>query len=949
MKNLMGKPFFAGSIFVIALAALTSMSPVSADPDAWTWTDKGGELPRRDGIRLMMAAERQSSWLLSDGSSLLRFDGTSMSDLTQEARDRGMRSIRLLSSDGRSWLVWNKNVDDSRGQLWLRDGSSWTDLTNVLPSSVDALHAEGRSGQWMLRAASRGTSRAIFLSGTNAIPSDLALPLDASTRDAGCVKESSGSTLCTGLNRAVSVNGVWYWIGGPSEARAANGISPELTSMRIWRLSGTDFVTVKNIPAAKFVSGIWSTDAGLLLATSESPMYPMSADRLWFWNGVSWRELSPQAKALGLLPADAPKLKVAYGGASWMIVSDNKLFRFDGTYLQSKGVARMSVDALSGGDGFVLTGTDANGMATLFKINDQIVDASVTSNTATANASTIASMLSGTDLRVEGIPSDAIIGEGRGFTFRANAADASNIDRIEIFVNGARIRICKGGTCEFTQTYWALLQAERKVVFQAKAWNGLGVATDSRIITLVVKQGSTAGLAPATTGSASVGLSQDFGTGMAFASWTDPAGNTLPAGSIGQYIVAGQDKLDGLASIEVWVNGTIVKTCAAGYVKSEFRCEVPLVAADYPAGTDVFMNARLADAKGNILWVPGTTLTRPVPTVIGANVPVSSSGISPLTSDIVATPIFASRLSIDPNSKDIRRGTTLTVIAKSQNNIVGLQRVEMMYGGQIRNLCRYGVAMGETTCELTIDTSTFAENTSFSFVARAIDTEGRETWSNGETVTVRGATWSPTPTVTASDATGFSQWSWLTPEVAELDSVQEATYSVGAWSPQGVKAIEIVANGSIKKTCTFASGTASRECAFILRPSDWNHGESVVVNARIRDFSGNVIWSAPKSVLMTRGWWEPVNRPGSYVNVSASRNDGYKAGETVSFTLMGWSPNGTERLELLVDGKIMASCPSDVCKWTSAPLTAEHIEFQARLIDRSGKQAWSGLYGLKQQ
>jgi hypothetical protein len=949
MKNIFHKPFFIGSAMIVALAALTSIAPVSADLDAWTWSDKSVELPIRDDIRFTSMASRQGAWLLSDGNSLLRFDGSKVTDLTQQARDRGLRSIKLIASDNRNWLVWNKSANDVRGQLWLHDDSTWTDISSVLPPSVETLEATGYAGSWMLRASSRGTSRSIFLSSVNAAPSDLVLPINASALAPGCIKESSGSTLCTGVNRAMSAGGVWFLIGGATEARSANGITPERTSMKLWRLSGTEFIAVKNVPAAKFVSNIWQTEAGVMVATSESPMSPRLADRLWIFNGYSWRELSPQAKALGLLPADVTNMKVAYGGTSWMIISGNTLYRYDGTTIRSKGDARVTVNALAGGNGFTLTGMDANGLASLFAISDRVID-EPKDTTPVANAAAIASLLSGTDLRVDGIPSDAIVGEGRGFTFRASAEDAAGIDRIEVYVNGARIRICEGNACEFTQTYWAMLQAERKVIFQAKAWNKLGVATDSRIITLVVKQNSTAGLNPVSTGSVSVGLSKDFGTGMAFAAWTDPAGSILSSGNTASYFVAGQDKLDGLAFVEVWVNGTIVQTCAAGNTKNEFRCETKLSASDYPNGTDVFMNARLEDSKGNSLWVPGTTLTRPAQTVIvtGADSPSSdTSDISPLTSNIPTTPVFASKLSLEPAAKDVRRGTTVTVRAKSQNNLVGLDRVEIAYGGITRQICRYGVAMSETTCDLTIDTSAFADNTSLSFTARATDANGQEVWSNGASITIHGSTWTPTQAAASADTKGFTQWSWLSPEIVELENSQEATYTVGSWSPEGVKSIEIVANGAVRKTCDFLSGTASRECSYVLRPSDWNHGDTVTVNARITDLSGNVIWSVPKTLLMTRGWWEPVNRPSAYVDVMAGRTDGYKAGDKLSFTILGWSPNGAERLELFVDGKVVASCPSDVCRWTSPALTADRLEFQARLTDRSGKQTWGGLYGLK--
>lgn len=830
MKTLMNKPFLASLAAILGLVVLTSVAPVSADLDAWSWVDESAELPRRDEVRFSSIAARQGEWLLSDGSNLVRFDGATVSDLSQEARDRGLRSIKLIASDNRSWLIWNKNADDARGQLWLRGASGWTDMTHVLPPSVDTLEANGYAGSWMLRSYSRGLSRSIYLSGTNAIPADLSLPIGTSALPAGCVKELSGSTVCTGVNRAFNAGGMWFWIGSASEARSANGTAADRVAVKLWRLSGTEFTAIKNVPAAKFVSGVWQTEAGVMVATSESPLQPRTADRLWIFNGYSWRELSAQAKATGLLPTDVSHMQVAYGGTSWMITSGNKLYRYDGKTLRSKGEARVLVNAIAGGNNFAVAGQDASGMASLFLVRDQV--------------------------------------------------------------------------------------AEEKAEPIKKP-----------VTPTVVNR--------------PVSLSTDTATGLSYASWTDPVGKALPADESVIYIVAAQDKLDGLASIEVWVNGSNVKNCFGGQTKDEYRCEVTLYAADYPTGTNLFMNARITDGASQSLWISPVTLSRPAP---AAN---AGDDVQPVM-ETSGTGVFATRLTLEPANREVRRGTTVTVRAKSTNNMVGLERVEISYAGQIHRICRFGVAMSETTCDLTVDTSTLADNTSLSFVARAIDAEGRETWSNGESLTVRGATWNPTPAA-AGDAKGFSQWSWLNPEIAELENNQEATYAVGAWSPEGVKSIEVVANGSVRKTCGYVSGVASRECSYVLRPSDWNHGDTVTVNARITDFSGNVIWSAPKTLLMTRGWWEAVNRPSAYVNVSASRSDSYKAGDTLTFTLMGWSPNGAERLELLVDGKVVMSCPSDVCRWTSGKLDANRMEFQARLTDRVGKQTWSGLSGLKKQ
>jgi hypothetical protein len=82
------------------------------------------------------------------------------------------------------------------------------------------------------------------------------------------------------------------------------------------------------------------------------------------------------------------------------------------------------------------------------------------------------------------------------------------------------------------------------------------------------------------------------------------------------------------------------------------------------------------------------------------------------------------------------------------------------------------------------------------------------------------------------------------------------------------------------------------------------------------------------------------------VTVSATKNDSYASGDTLAFTMSGWSPNGVDRLELYLNGSRVSTCPSDICRFTSAPLTTDHVEYQARLVDVQGKETWTEVKGL---
>ncbi len=192
----------------------------------------------------------------------------------------------------------------------------------------------------------------------------------------------------------------------------------------------------------------------------------------------------------------------------------------------------------------------------------------------------------------------------------------------------------------------------------------------------------------------------------------------------------------------------------------------------------------------------------------------------------------------------------------------------------------------------------------------------------------------------------MSAWDWLAPNVGLLSDGQTASYNVGAWSPNGTSRIDIVVDGAVKKSCGFGGSTGNKECSFSLAANDFAHGHAAVVNARAVDASGDVRWTEPRSVTIKRVWMELQNN-GPYVSISTNHPTGYKTGETLTISAKGWSPNGTERLEIYWNGSLMAKCPNDVCTWTSHPLDGAFVEYQARLVDRTGASTWSGVTGLR--
>jgi hypothetical protein len=58
---------------------------------------------------------------------------------------------------------------------------------------------------------------------------------------------------------------------------------------------------------------------------------------------------------------------------------------------------------------------------------------------------------------------------------------------------------------------------------------------------------------------------------------------------------------------------------------------------------------------------------------------------------------------------------------------------------------------------------------------------------------------------------------------------------------------------------------------------------------------------------------------------------------------------GLDHIDLFVNGSKVFSCPTNTCKWTTPVYTKPTLEYQVRMVDQGGQDAWSGLYGLRQK
>lgn len=944
------------AIVIAAIAAVTV--PAIATPDIWNWTDASSLLPFRDGRSIVLSASTKGATLLSDGEHTYRFDGTTLTDLTSALRNRDVQTVAGIWSDTSKWLIASTSLTDAKTRLYATDGSSWIDMSNGLRLTRAGVDASGYKGQWYVRTYEPTPDNATqlgswsFINGEGTTPVSVHLPGTVSLNRAGCLN-SNGSSACTGVQTFTNINGSWYFFGGSMGTRGASGKMLQDASAGVWSANGATLAPLTGIPAFKYVSGVWNGGSEALIGTSDVDTNPFAMDRLWLFNGTELREVTNQALAMGLMSTDARDVHAAWNGRSWMIIAGKRLTRYDGTTMTAQEQTRDAFQTVSSnGNGlFVLGGAESNQGSQLATLPLTAKLATVEENLSAPAPSAsvtneVLSALYGPKVTITSNPSSLRIGDGKTYSFTATAESPNGIDHIDIYIQGAKIKSCYDTSCTYTQVYWTNRELTRRVDFVARAVDTKGYANDTKPTWLVVDQRSNETgpaivdeRAPVVIPSVQT-WTQDAAAPTLWTEWLDPRPSMLITSDSIVYHVAAKDAR-GVTSIEVWVNGKNVNACSfAAEALAVQQCAFTLRGADYGFGTTVYANANIRSATKNA-WTKGVSIVRDT-------TPAQPKGVStkPSTNATVTSAINTATSQLVPDTGTTMRGTAVNYTVSAQNNVYGIDRVEISLNGEMYRTCKFGNAMSLVNCVATVDTMKYTSGATLTFAGWLVDTQGHTLNAGTRSVGIRTNT-QQINTTSASHDQNMTAWTWLAPMVSELTEGRTTTYSVGSWSPNGVTRIEMIVDGSVRGSCVWSVGAGNRECSYDVKTSDWSHGHTVSVNARVIDAKGNVVWTEPRVIMIKRSW-EPVG-PASYVQLEVNRPTGYLAGSDLTFTMRGWSQSGTKKIDLFVNGVVAATCPTDACTYTLKNVIVPTVEYSARLTDSLGRETWTDLKGTERQ
>ena len=484
----------------------------------------------------------------------------------------------------------------------------------------------------------------------------------------------------------------------------------------------------------------------------------------------------------------------------------------------------------------------------------------------------------------------------------------------------------------------------RTIPLYGRAMDKQGFSNNSATITLKVDRNTTAKtdgtrLGTNVTLPTNTQWTKDELTQTSWTAWFNSKNTTLRADQSTTYFVAAQNQT-GLGRVELYTNGDLKRTCDFTSSLDIRVCSLEIMGKDYPANAEIFVNGRIftsQDSEAQVAWVTGARVPRDGSingTVNAATVPAANTAQKFVT------------VTLNPDTTAVKHGARVIAQVRAQNNIDGVNNVEVFVNNEMKRFCAVGNVTTATTCDVEIDTSAYPAGTSVSVYARMRDGGYQLNWSNTRALWIGDARAPSTPDLSQNK---MSVWTWMAPITAELGAGQKLNYSVGAWSADNVQRIEMVVDDIIRKTCSYGNTSGNKECALTLADADFADRHIAVFNARVIDHAGNKGWSDVRSVKIVREWLAMGMSLPSTLTIEHDRTEGYVAGDRVSFVARAWSASTVERIEIYANGQVAMTCPGDVCRWTSPTLTSSQLEYQARAIDTVGRSTWTGVMGVSQK
>ena len=320
-------------------------------------------------------------------------------------------------------------------------------------------------------------------------------------------------------------------------------------------------------------------------------------------------------------------------------------------------------------------------------------------------------------------PSGATLANGSSATVTANANDPDGIGNLVVYANGAAVQSCPSSNYPISSGCSVTLYGGNysgNVGVYAVMTDRNGNATTSST-SYLSSSGSATGNA---NGSVSLSLS--------------PYASTLANGQSTTATATAYDA-DGLVSVAIYANGSLVQSCAVSNYPTSSTCPILLYGSNYAANSSVAVYAQITDRYGNAATSATTTLTT------GGATTNNAGSVS---------------LSLSPNVTTLTSNQSATASA-SAYDADGIGNVTLYVNGAAVQSCATANYPTASNCSFTLFGSSYANGSNLSIYAQMTDRYGNVASSSTANLIVSNTGTIASQTVAnGSNTSSYSGSSW---------------------------------------------------------------------------------------------------------------------------------------------------------------------------------------------
>lgn len=662
---------------------------------------------------------------LWNGGQVYRKEQHQVVNITLEVRSAGLSRVDDIVTDGRSVLfLKNPNLRNNQFEVLKYRRGIYTNVTSAWRSAFESNEGigniSGRGGEWFIITS---LGKVFKWDGSNNSPTRLLLPWELSNNVNNTFQNFKASAngghyylpYKNEVFRILPTSGnKWLFVLSYDHNKIAN---PYPAVNKIYRYSSNDFMDIsyefKTDLAYRAVASN-GTSALLVSSCTACPTYATQSGKEYI-----------QVTGYGLTRYVSPielKGQAIWTGRSWLFlnVADKRLTRVLESNVEDLGKMRdYFVTMASNNNGQTFFGGAASDVALSQPSFPLTAKLALASEIAVATGAALSDATTAFNLSVwqNFEPDQSTLPNRSSVVYRvtskynrpAGAQNRTGFSRLEIYVNGRLVKTCLPQAVSDTESCAYILEGQNYPL-------GSQVAVNARVV-------------------GSVGEYQQVWTPLRFLQVTDSImasyqnsapktwawrtpGHLSAVTQTATYTVGAWDGADGIAYVEIWVNGRAAKVCNFASYKYNVECALNLKAGDYTYGSDVYANAKVVDAANNVSWAEGMRWQ------------VQKNGLAappyPAESAQSTATDYAGTVSVQANTESYVNNQYITFSAAAEDRN-GVGRIELYINGAYAYSC-----FNSTSCSWT--TNAYSNQSYFSYGAYMFDNLGNRIWSGYKSI-----------------------------------------------------------------------------------------------------------------------------------------------------------------------------------------------------------------------